>query len=106
MRSVQLGAKKRRILLSNATVRELERDVISTCLVPTNQNGDVCGAKFYRGQEREVERHARDCTRRNAGAIQEHLAMIHPDIMLPWDPELAEWMKLHKASILSGRMKI
>lgn len=106
MRSIAVGAKKRRILLSNATVAELRSDVISTCLVPTNRNGDVCGAKFYRGQERDVERHARDCTRRNADAIRDHLDMVHPDIMLPWDPELAAWMKQHKAAILSGRMKL
>lgn len=106
MRSIAVGAKKRRILLSNAAVRELERDVISTCLIPTNRNGDVCGAKFYRGQERDVEKHALICRRRNADAIREHLDMVHPDIMLPWDPELAAWMKQHKSAILSGRMKV
>lgn len=100
------NARGRRVWLPGGAMRDLQREVVSTCLVPVNADGDVCGQKFVKGQEELAARHAIRCTREHAGAIRAVAARVHPEIMLPWDAEHAAWMKLHKDAIFSGRMKV
>lgn len=100
------NARGKRVWLPGGAMRDMQREVISTCIVPTDTRGGVCGEKFVRGQERRVESHGLACTRRNADAIAAVFAQRNPAIMLPWDPEHAAWMRQHKDAILSGRMKV
>lgn len=101
-RDVERNARGKRVWLPGGAMRDLQRDVISTCLVPVNADGQVCGQKFVKGQEARAKAHAIDCLRRNADAIRAHSARLHPEIMLPWDPELAAYVK-GNAKILTGR---
>lgn len=101
-RSAERNSRGKRVWLPGGAMRELQSDVISTCLVPTNAEGEVCGQKFVKGQEDLARRHAIACTRRHADAIRAFSARVHPEVMLPWDPELAAYVK-GNAKILSGR---
>jgi hypothetical protein len=102
----ETNARGKRVWLPGGAMRDLQREVVSTCLVPTSADGDVCGAKFVRGQEDLARQHAVKCTRQHADAIQACMARQRPEIMKPWDPELAAWLKQHKDAIMSGRMRV
>lgn len=100
------NARGKRVWLPGGAMRDLQSEVISTCMVPTDVHGGMCGAKFVKGQERLVEKHAIACTNRHAGAIREVYARANPAIMLPWDPEMAAWMRQNADAIMSGRMRV
>lgn len=108
-RGVILGkdrnARGKRVLLPPGALRELQKDVISTCLVVTNLEGDVCGQKFYKGQEALVEQHAIRCTREHGDVIEEWMKIRRPDVMKPWDPEYDNWLRRNKVGIREGRVR-
>jgi hypothetical protein len=96
------NARGKRVWLPGGAMRDLQSEVISTCLVPVDREGNVCGAKFVKGQERRARQHALECLARHRDAILEHSAQRYPEIMRPWDPELAAYVKGNQR-ILSGR---
>lgn len=85
-----------------------ERKVIDRCVVPTGDpEKPVCGHVFFEGESQEViDRHVAACAREHHDAIVEHRERQHPEIMRPWDPELAAWVKKHGRAILEGRKRI
>jgi hypothetical protein len=82
------------------------RPVVDRCRVPTPEG--PCGHPMFEGESREsFERgHVVPCLRRNHDTIMQERARQHPDIMRPWDPELATWVKRHGDAILEGRKRI
>jgi hypothetical protein len=104
--TIGTGGRARRILLPGGAVRDLQRDVISTCLVVVDASGKTCGQKFYRGQEALATKHTLDCLNRHRDELEAHMNHIHPEIMKPWDPEFAAWMHQHREAVAEGRMKV
>lgn len=90
---------------------EAERDVIGRCRVPTGDD-KVCGAVFFKGQEREMELHIVGngdrvgCLQRNAEHVNAGRRSVKTPEMLPWDPERAEYAKRHREALLSGRKSL
>jgi hypothetical protein len=103
------AARKTRVWLPGGATKALKEDVISTCITPTGRNPDgswaVCGAKFYKGQERLVEKHAGECLARHEEEIRDYIESVHPSIMKPWDTEYATWLRQNREALLEGRMK-
>lgn len=52
-----------------------------------------------------MEMHAARCVKRHEEQLREQRAREHPEIMRPWDPEMARWMREHKTAVLEGRLK-
>lgn len=81
--------------------------VVMRCTVIVNADGEVCGHPFYEDESQEVrERHIVDCAARHAAAINAYRQRTHPDIMRPWDPEIAQYMAENKEALLSGRLPV
>jgi hypothetical protein len=54
----------------------------------------ICRTPFFEDEPRtRIERHIIDCTRANHDRIMAERRRMHPDIMLPWDPEYARWIQ-------------
>lgn len=99
-----------RVWLPNGATKAMHADVISICRVPVAfdaETGEVktCGQKFVKGQEARVERHHAQCARDHDDVIRAYLQQRHPDIMKPWDPEYAAWLKQHARGIAEGRVR-
>lgn len=101
-----LVARRRRPKLYVQTGSTIhERRVIDKCAVPTPEG--PCGHLFFEGESQTtIDAHVSECARRNHDTIMEHRARQHPEIMKPWDPELAAWVKKHGRAILEGRKRI
>jgi hypothetical protein len=74
------------------------------CTVIVNADGDVCRHPSF--SRSEYVNHAADCARAHESAIRAFRARQHPEILNPWDPEMAEWMGRHKDAILEGRLTV
>lgn len=75
----------------------------AVCTVPVG-NGELCLHPFMPGDsERDRIRHLRECTARHEQTIREEHERLHPSGLKPWDTEFAEWVDLHRESILAGR---
>jgi hypothetical protein len=71
------------------------------CTVPTG-GGEVCGKRFYPGEERAWQRHVGECARAHeaeiaAVSLKRRMPVFDDDT---WDPEWAEHMRK-----LGARMK-
>lgn len=99
------NARGHRVLLPPGAMRELQRDVVSTCMVVVNVHGDVCGQKFYKGQEELAAIHSAKCAGEHADEIREWMARRRPDVMKPWDPEYHAWLRQHDQGIREGRVR-
>jgi hypothetical protein len=68
----------------------------------------VCKIPFFEGETRSsIERHLMECVRANHDRLMADRKRQHPDIMLPWDPEYAQWLQdpAKLPGIMSGRIK-
>lgn len=112
MRGVILGqgpggrnARGHRVWLPPGAMRDLQAEVISTCMLVTKIDGTVCGAKFTKGQEHLAEQHAVKCAREHGDVIAEYWKIRRPDVMKPWDPEYSNWLARNRVGISEGRVK-
>jgi hypothetical protein len=69
--------------------------LIGHCLVPTDDKGGTCGARFYRGEEQRWQKHVGECARKHMDVIEvlrerERLSIFHED---QWDPEAAAYLR-------------
>lgn len=91
-----------------AIVEELNKKTFgvkpeSVCTVPIG-GGNLCLHPFMPGDsERDRLKHLRDCTARHEQEIRDEHERLHPSGLKPWDTEFAEWVDLHRDSILAGR---
>jgi hypothetical protein len=75
------------------------------CSVIVNADGEVCGHEFYKDEpQSKIDAHIVECTGRHASAIHAYRQRTHPDIMRPWDPEIAEYMAENKEALLRGEL--
>jgi hypothetical protein len=103
------NSRGKRVWLPPGATRELQRDVILTCRVPVKLAAgepEVCGAKFYKGQEALAEQHSVTCCQRHADVIRAVGEQWYPAEMNAMDAERFEWMRRNKAAILQGRMRV
>jgi hypothetical protein len=86
-------------------------NVASRCRIPTGRNelGEwvICGhPTFDREGPRAEAAHNAECTRRNHEHIVEYMRQRHPDVMKPWDTELAAWVGENADALIEGRKKL
>lgn len=82
-----------------------EKRVVDRCRVPTPEG--PCGHPLFEDEPRsKMDAHVVECCRRHHDTIMEERERQHPEIMRPWDPELASWVKEHGPAILEGRKRI
>lgn len=82
------------------------REVISVCRIPVNVDGEICGRRFFTGEEKQVQQHALRCAREHGDAIRAWRERSHPSILKPWDPEFAGWVRGNRRAILEGRVRM
>lgn len=75
--------------------RRNNEPLIGHCLVPTDEQGHRCGARFYRGQEDRWQKHVGECARKHMDTIQalaarERESIFHED---QWDSEAARHLR-------------
>lgn len=77
--------------------------VIDRCRTIVNADGELCGHPFYENEPRsKIEAHITECLAKHAAAIRAFRDRQHPEIMRPWDPELAAFVKRNREELLSG----
>jgi hypothetical protein len=81
------------------------------CQVPVEEVAPtrfrVCGHPFFEHEDHRVrERHVSRCSRENHEVLMKYLRTRRPEVMKPWDTELADWVSQHKQALVEGRMKL
>jgi hypothetical protein len=78
-------------------------EVVDRCRTIVSAEGDVCGHPFYENESiAKREAHITECLAKHASAIRAFRQRQHPDIMRPWDPELADYVKANKLELVTG----
>lgn len=76
------------------------------CRVVVDVDGTICGRPFFDGQRRQFELHCAACAREHHDVIVAYMKRRHPEVMNPWDTDLASWIRKHSTEILEGRKKM
>lgn len=76
------------------------------CNVPVDMDGEACGARFYRGQERAYRTHVARCAGQHENEIRSLHIFQRGAEFFDNDRELIRYAKDNATEILEGRKKL
>jgi hypothetical protein len=81
------------------------KQVVDRCKTIVNADGELCGHPFYEDEPRSrIEAHVTACLAQHAAAIRAFRQRTHPDVMRPWDPELAAFVSNNREAMIRGEI--